>query len=93
MKTSTASEKVQQQLQLRTLHSEFEESAESVVKLLVDELRLPEAERRYQVRSDQGGIAGGMKYIEQGLFFKVQYLFLSPIMFPFLAYFILVPAS
>jgi hypothetical protein len=54
---------------LLKLNEDFVARASYLSRVLVDDIHLPVEKRRLQPRQ-MGGIAGGEKYLEEGIFFK-----------------------
>lgn len=56
---------------LRNLSGEFKAVAEEVATTIIDEMLLPNKRKTYRPKTEFAGIAGGEKYMEKGIFFKV----------------------
>eukprot|EP00727_Mastigamoeba_balamuthi_P002688 m51a1_g12416 hypothetical protein (960) ;mRNA; f:734993-739255 len=69
MSRGTAGERLERAVRLRDLHRRFNESASKLAKKLVCEIRLPSADRTLKP-INAGGIAGGEKYAEDGIYMK-----------------------
>ena len=60
---------VERSAALLRLSDEFCETAQRIGRIIIDELSLPNSKKTYKPR-DMGGVAGGQKYLEGGVFFK-----------------------
>lgn len=54
---------------LLRLSDEFSDAAQKIGRVIISELHLPDARKTYKPRN-MGGVAGGQKYLEHGVFFK-----------------------
>jgi hypothetical protein len=57
-------------MRLKTCLGQFAQFATPIAQQIIDELHLPDDEKRFK-RVDVGGVAGGTKYKVNGIFFKV----------------------
>ena len=69
MPTGTAAERLTRAVHMYRISKAFTEAARDLAKQIVDELRLPSEQRTIQP-VDVGGVAGGEKYIRNGIFLK-----------------------
>ena len=67
--TGTPTQRLARLVALRRVQAEFGAACEGVVRTVVDDLLLPPAARRLTA-VDAGGVAGGEKFIHNGVFFK-----------------------
>jgi hypothetical protein len=51
------------------LSDDFTEAAQKIGRIIISELHLANSEKTFKPR-DMGGVAGGQKYLEEGVFFK-----------------------
>lgn len=56
---------------LDALVRRFSTHATQIARMIISELHLPLDQRTYRPREDVGGIAGGLKYVVDSIFFKV----------------------
>lgn len=60
---------IERTVALLRLSDEFCAEAQRIGQVIISELALPNAQKTYKPR-DMGGVAGGQKYLEAGVFFK-----------------------